>query len=130
MQSFPNEEDTRLVAHVAVHDTKARSIVWLSFPTDINVGVELGNRDSEASIFHQVGVTRIQQPDGLAVFVEDEKDARLLAEALIFAGKALLDDLNREYPITHGHGAMVIDFPWDTEKPGWYQSWELMIDDE
>jgi hypothetical protein len=105
MQSFPNEEDTHLAACVAVHDTKACSIVSLSFPSDINVGVELGNRGSEAPIFHQVGVTRIQQPCGLTVFVEGEKDARLLAEALIFAGKALLDDLNREYPITHGCGA-------------------------
>lgn len=125
-QAFPNEEDRRrLAAEVAVHDTKACSVVRLSFPfsTDFNVGVELSNQEFKAPISHQLGATRMQQPDYLMVYVEGEKDARLLADALIFAGKALLDDLNRENPIDHGCGVMQINFPWDTMEPGWCQSW-------
>lgn len=130
MQSFEDDGSSVDACVSATADKRGPqtdcSLVHIDVKPVINWGVELGNREGKAPIFHAIGITRIHQPNILSIYVQGEKQTRLLAQALIFAGQTLLEELQGNVP-TEQKGEIActeMEFPWNMDQPLWRASWE------
>jgi len=107
-------------------------MVEFTFGESTNWGVELETDEKGTDltfIDHTAGAVRIQSPASVRINLQGEKEAYALAEALIFAGETLRQELDNYRlgvaPIFDGEHQhpLKTDFPWDLEKSSWKESW-------